>query len=145
MRCTSNLDIGLVNEPPIANAVTTRPSSVDEKRREALHPSVDGDMVDFDASFGQNQDRRSNHQSRDHKTDSNRAAGMFQRIVVQSIQTLMSLAPTTHYVSLAQSILFRGAGIDVVWPEFLVIAAIGTVFLALAHHRLRHTIGTMQN
>jgi hypothetical protein len=44
---------GLVNEPPIANAVTTRPSSVDEKRREALYPSVDGDMVDFGASFGQ--------------------------------------------------------------------------------------------
>jgi ABC-2 type transport system permease protein len=63
----------------------------------------------------------------------------------ETIQTLMSLAPTTHYVSLAQSILFRGAGIDVVWPEFLMVAAIGTVFLALAHHRLRHTIGTMQN
>ena len=63
----------------------------------------------------------------------------------ETIQYLMSLAPTTHYVSLAQSILFRGAGIDVVWPEFLMVAAIGAVFLALAHRRLRHTIGTMQN
>ena len=63
----------------------------------------------------------------------------------ETIQYLMSLAPTTHYVSLAQSILFRGAGIDVVWPEFLMVAAIGAVFLTLAHRRLRHAIGTMQN
>ena len=63
----------------------------------------------------------------------------------ETIQYLMSLAPTTHYVSLAQSILFRGAGIEVVWPEFLMVAAIGAVFLTLAHRRLRHAIGTMQN
>ncbi|MBX3681936.1 MAG: ABC transporter permease, partial [Thauera sp.] len=62
----------------------------------------------------------------------------------EAIQTIMGLAPTTHYVSLAQSILFRGAGLDVVWPAFAMVAAIGAVFLALAHHRLRHTIGTMQ-
>ena len=63
----------------------------------------------------------------------------------EAIQTIMALAPTTHYVSLAQSILFRGAGVDVVWPSFVMVAAIGAVFLTLAHHRLRHTIGTMQN
>ncbi len=63
----------------------------------------------------------------------------------ETIQYLMALAPTTHYVSLAQSILFRGAGIDVVWPGFLMVATIGAVFLSLAHRRLRHTIGTMQN
>ena len=63
----------------------------------------------------------------------------------EAIQYLMSLAPTTHYVSLAQSILFRGAGIDVVWPEFLMVAVIGAVFLSLAHRRLRHAIATMQN
>ncbi len=63
----------------------------------------------------------------------------------EAIQAIMALAPTTHYVSLAQAILFRGAGLDVVWPAFAMVAAIGAVFLALAHHRLRHTIGTMQN
>ena len=63
----------------------------------------------------------------------------------EAIQTIMALAPTTHYVSLAQSILFRGAGVDVVWPSFVMVTAIGAVFLTLAHHRLRHTIGTMQN
>jgi hypothetical protein len=44
--------MGFVNEPLIANAVTTWSSSVDEKRREALYPSVDGDVVDFVAAFG---------------------------------------------------------------------------------------------
>ena len=63
----------------------------------------------------------------------------------EAIQAIMALAPTTHYVSLAQAILFRGAGVDVVWPAFAMVAAIGAVFLGLAHHRLRHTIGTMQN
>ena len=63
----------------------------------------------------------------------------------QLVRGLMSLTPTTHFVSLAQGVLFRGAGIEVVWPEFLMVAAIGTLFFALAHHRLRSTIGTMQN
>jgi ABC-2 type transport system permease protein len=62
----------------------------------------------------------------------------------EAIQTLMALAPTTHYVSLAQAILFRGAGVDVVWPAFVMVTPIGAVFLALAHHRLRRTIGAMQ-
>ncbi|WP_297360938.1 ABC transporter permease [Thauera sp.] len=62
----------------------------------------------------------------------------------EAIQTLMALAPTTHYVSLAQAILFRGAGVDVVWPAFVMVTLIGAVFLALAHHRLRRTIGAMQ-
>ena len=62
----------------------------------------------------------------------------------EAIQTLMALAPTTHYVSLAQAILFRGAGPDVVWPSFVMVTLIGAVFLALAHRRLRRTIGAMQ-
>ncbi|HRP23439.1 ABC transporter permease [Thauera sp.] len=60
------------------------------------------------------------------------------------VRVLMSFAPTTHYVGLAQGVLFRDAGIAVVWPEFVMVALIGAVFFALAHHRLRHTIGQMQ-
>ena len=61
------------------------------------------------------------------------------------VQWLMSLTPTTHFVSLAQGILFRGAGLDVVWPAFAMVALIGGVFFALALHRLRSTIGKMQS
>ena len=35
------------------------------------------------------------------------------------LATAMQASPSTHFVSFAQSILYRGAGIDVVWPEFL--------------------------
>jgi ABC-2 type transport system permease protein len=51
--------------------------------------------------------------------------------------TMMRASPSTHFVALAQSVLFRGAGLDVVWPQFLIIAAIGAVFLALAVLRFR--------
>ena len=39
----------------------------------------------------------------------------------------MLAAPTTHFVELSQAILFRGAGGDVVWPQFLALAVIGTI------------------
>ena len=42
------------------------------------------------------------------------------------VQYPMLIAPTTHFVSFSQSILFRGARIDVVWPQFLTLAAIGS-------------------
>lgn len=50
----------------------------------------------------------------------------------QVVQDLMLAAPTTHFVSMAQAILYRGAGLDVVWPQMLALLAIGTVFLSLA-------------
>lgn len=62
----------------------------------------------------------------------------------QGVRWLMSLTPTPHFVSFAQAILFRNAGLDVVWPEFLTVAVLGALFFGLAHHRLRQTIGTMQ-
>jgi len=50
----------------------------------------------------------------------------------QIVQNIMLAAPTTHFVTLAQSILFRGAGFDVVWPQFLALAAIGMVLFTVA-------------
>jgi ABC-2 type transport system permease protein len=47
------------------------------------------------------------------------------------LSTVMEALPSTHFVSFAQSILYRGAGIDVVWPEFLLVALIGGLFLGL--------------
>lgn len=53
------------------------------------------------------------------------------------IQTIMLAAPNTHFVMLSQAILFRGAGLDVVWPQFLALVVIGTVLFALALRRFR--------
>lgn len=60
------------------------------------------------------------------------------------VRNLMLLAPTTHFVSFAQAILYRGAGIDMVWPQFLAIAAIGAVLFAGALARFRRTVVDMQ-
>ena len=49
----------------------------------------------------------------------------------------MQASPTVHFVSFAQAILYRGAGIAVVWREFLIVAPIGGMFLALALLRFR--------
>ena len=61
----------------------------------------------------------------------------------QIVQTIMLVAPTTHFVKMAQAILYRGAGFDVVWPQFLAILAIGSAFFAIALSRFRSTISTM--
>jgi ABC-2 type transport system permease protein len=55
------------------------------------------------------------------------------------LATVMQVSPSTHFVSFAQSILYRGAGIDVVWPQFLFVAGIGGLFFVLAVMRFRST------
>jgi len=53
------------------------------------------------------------------------------------VQNVMLVAPTTHFVELAQAVLFRGAGVNIVWPQLLVLALIGTAFFVGALSRLR--------
>jgi ABC-2 type transport system permease protein len=53
------------------------------------------------------------------------------------LRDVMQVSPSTHFVSIAQAILYRGAGIDVVWPHFLIVAAFGVLFLFLAVLRFR--------
>jgi ABC-2 type transport system permease protein len=53
------------------------------------------------------------------------------------LATAMQASPSTHFVSFAQAILYRGAGFDVVWPQFLAVAAIGGLFFAVALIRFR--------
>ena len=59
------------------------------------------------------------------------------------VQDIMLAAPTTHFVSLAQAILYRGAGLSVVWPQFIALTVIGGVFFLIALTRFRSTIGSM--
>ena len=56
------------------------------------------------------------------------------------LSTVMEASPSTHFVSFAQSILYRGAGIDVVWREFVLVALIGGLFLGLAILRFRSVV-----
>lgn len=59
------------------------------------------------------------------------------------VQNLMLAAPTTHFVALAQAILYRGAGFAIVWPEFVTLFGIGLVFFLAALSRFRRTIASM--
>jgi ABC-2 type transport system permease protein len=59
------------------------------------------------------------------------------------VQDMMLTMPTTHFVSAGQAILERGAGIGVVWPQFLAIAAIGSVLFVASLKRFRKTISQM--
>jgi len=61
------------------------------------------------------------------------------------VQKIMLIAPTTHFVSLAQAILYRGAGIGVVWRQFLALLGIAILFFTAALIRFRRSIGTMQS
>lgn len=58
----------------------------------------------------------------------------------QLVQNAMLLAPTTHFVMLAQAILFRGAGLIVVWPQFLMLALIGLTFFTIAAIQFRKSV-----
>jgi len=59
------------------------------------------------------------------------------------LQIIMEASPSTHFVSFAQAILYRGAGLDVVWPEFLAVALMGSLFFGLALVRFRRVSAQM--
>jgi len=50
----------------------------------------------------------------------------------QIVQIIMQAAPTTHFVSLTHAIIYRGAGLDVVWPQFVMLVGIGAGFFTTA-------------
>ncbi len=59
------------------------------------------------------------------------------------LQTIMLIAPTTHFIELGQGILFRGADFSIVWRPFLTLFGIGLLFFFIAHQRFRETISQM--
>jgi len=61
------------------------------------------------------------------------------------IQQIMLVTPTTYFIRLAQGILYRGAGFETVWRDFLAIAVIGAVFFVLALLRFRRAVAQAQD
>lgn len=60
------------------------------------------------------------------------------------LQVIMQVSPSTHFVAFAQAILYRGAGVGIVWPQIAIMAALGAVFFALALRRFRQSMATAQ-
>jgi ABC-2 type transport system permease protein len=57
-----------------------------------------------------------------------------------ALQTVMQFSPTTHFVTFAPAILFRGADLATVWTEFAWVAGIGAVLFVAALLRFRKTL-----
>ena len=53
------------------------------------------------------------------------------------MQMAVRVLPTTQFVKIAQAILYRGAGVETIWPAILSILCASTLFLALALLRFR--------
>lgn len=60
------------------------------------------------------------------------------------LQYVMQLAPTTQFVSFSQGILYRGAGLETVWPQVLAMLAISAAIFAVSLSRFRSTLVSFQ-
>jgi ABC-2 type transport system permease protein len=58
----------------------------------------------------------------------------------EALQKVMQFSPTTHFVTFAPAILFRGADLKIVWPEFAWVAGIGAALFTAAVLRFRKTL-----
>jgi ABC-2 type transport system permease protein len=59
------------------------------------------------------------------------------------VQFVMLAAPNTHFVMLSHGILYRGAGLEVVWPQLISLAVIGLILFMLSLARFRKTLALL--
>ena len=66
------------------------------------------------------------------------AGGASPRVnMPQVAQDISEYWPLTQFMKFAQNILFRGAGLEIVWPQMLVMLLLGVLLLGLALLRFR--------
>jgi ABC-2 type transport system permease protein len=58
----------------------------------------------------------------------------------QWLQRVTFMLPSTHFVSFSQIIIYRGGGFRAVWPNFLVVGALGLGFFAYSLVLFRKSI-----
>ena len=46
------------------------------------------------------------------------------------VRKLTNILPSRHFLAFAKAVVFRGAGIDTVWPQLALMAGLGTAFFA---------------
>ncbi|MEP3329135.1 ABC transporter permease [Sedimentitalea sp.] len=56
------------------------------------------------------------------------------------LQNVMQISPSTHFVAFSQAILYRGAGLQTVWLDMVVMTGLGIAFFAIALLRFRQTM-----
>lgn len=60
------------------------------------------------------------------------------------VQFTMQFAPASHFVRIAQGALYRGAGIEVLWPDLLANIVIGVVLFMVARAFFRKSLMTVR-
>ncbi len=60
-----------------------------------------------------------------------------------AIQTAVQVLPSTHFIKFSQAVLYRGAGISIVWPHLAITATIGAVCFAFAFARFRAALAAI--
>jgi ABC-2 type transport system permease protein len=62
----------------------------------------------------------------------------------QWVQFVTWFFPSRHYVNFMQAIVYRGAGLDIVWREFTTVLVMGVTFLAASLSLFRRSIAVMR-
>jgi ABC-2 type transport system permease protein len=60
------------------------------------------------------------------------------------LQDVMQIVPSTHFVAFSQAVLYRAAGIEIVWPQLLVLAVIGIAYFLVSLWRFRKVLMSFQ-
>jgi ABC-2 type transport system permease protein len=58
------------------------------------------------------------------------------------LQPITNLLPSRHFMAFSQAIVFRGAGLETVWPQLAAMGALGGVFFAASLALFRRSIST---
>ncbi|CUH89229.1 Inner membrane transport permease YhhJ [Phaeobacter sp. CECT 5382] len=58
------------------------------------------------------------------------------------LQTIMQISPSTHFVAFSQAILYRGAGLETVWFDMVIMVLLSLAFFIIALLRFRQTIAS---
>lgn len=58
----------------------------------------------------------------------------------EMVQYITWFLPSRHYMAFAQAVVFRGAGLDIVWPAFATVAGLGSVFFVSSLALFRRSI-----
>jgi ABC-2 type transport system permease protein len=56
------------------------------------------------------------------------------------IQPVTWFLPSRHFMTFALAVVFRGAGLDIVWPQLLTIIGLGSIFFAASLALFRRSI-----
>ena len=64
--------------------------------------------------------------------------------IPEPLLSAIQVSPTVHFVKFAQSVLYRDAGLEIVWPHIAIFGSLGMAFLGLALARFRSMLARAQ-